>query len=168
MSPPLAKMAAYRQRPLALLTAALLAGSTPALAAPAADSQQAELLKLLEKMNSRLEKLEKRNAELEKQLSVAPASTAAPASMASNHSSKVRQARGVIAARAVRFKIHGADETGPLVDLGGRLRHPALPSRRRLSGAAVKPWRRSDDETTGQDVPQPCSPHIPLGEAIFL
>ena len=59
--------------------AALTMFGTTALAAPAADSQQAELLKLLEKMNSRLEKLEKRNAELEKQLSVAPASTAAPA-----------------------------------------------------------------------------------------
>ena len=77
MDRPLAKVSAYRQRPLALLTAALLAGSTPALAAPAADSQQAELLKLLEKMNSRLEKLEKRNAELEKQLSAAPAAATA-------------------------------------------------------------------------------------------
>ncbi|MDE2584889.1 MAG: carbohydrate porin, partial [Betaproteobacteria bacterium] len=79
MDCPRPKVLAYRQRPLALLTAALLTGSTPALAAPATDSQQTELLKLLEKMNSRLEKLEKRNAELEKQLSATPATQPPPA-----------------------------------------------------------------------------------------
>ena len=44
----------------------------PAFAAPQAAGNQAELLKLLEKMNERLEKLEKRNAELEKQAQAAP------------------------------------------------------------------------------------------------
>jgi hypothetical protein len=49
-------------RPLALACAALFA--LPANAAPARD----DTLRLLEKMNSRLEQLEKRNAELEKEL----------------------------------------------------------------------------------------------------
>ncbi len=61
----------FRRRPLALLTAALLAGSVPAMAAPG--PSQADLIKLLEKMNDRLEKLEKRNAELEKQVQTPPA-----------------------------------------------------------------------------------------------
>ncbi|MFZ5583494.1 MAG: carbohydrate porin [Pseudomonadota bacterium] len=68
-----------RPRPLALLTAALIAGSAPAFAAPQAAGNQAELLKLLERMNERLEKLEKRNAELEKQAQAAPATKASPA-----------------------------------------------------------------------------------------
>jgi len=59
-------------QPLALACAALLA--VPAYAAPAKD----ETLRLLEKMNARLEQLEKRNAELEK-LVKANAQPAAPA-----------------------------------------------------------------------------------------
>jgi len=71
----------FRQRPLALLTATLLAASTPVLAAPPAAANQAELLKLLEKMNDRLEKLEKRNAELEKQAQATPATRQVPTAL---------------------------------------------------------------------------------------
>lgn len=57
----------HRLRPLALAGAALLAA--PAWAAPS----QKELLRLLEKMNARLDQLEKRNGELEKQIQAQPA-----------------------------------------------------------------------------------------------
>lgn len=58
-----------RRRPLALLVAALLAGSGPALAEElSANPSQTELIQLLQQMNQRLEKLEQRNAQLEKQV----------------------------------------------------------------------------------------------------
>lgn len=59
----------HRLRPLALAGAALL--TVPAWAAPS----QEELLRLLEKMNARLDLLEKRNGELEKQIQATPAAT---------------------------------------------------------------------------------------------
>lgn len=62
-------------RPLALACAAALA--LPAVSANAAPAKD-DMLRLLEKMNARLEQLEKRNAELEKQVK-ANAQAAAPA-----------------------------------------------------------------------------------------
>lgn len=74
-APALAPRLRQKLRPLTLACAAALAlPALPAHAAPARD----ETLRLLEKMNARLEQLEKRNAELEKQIK-AGAQAAAPA-----------------------------------------------------------------------------------------
>lgn len=64
-----------RLRPLALACAALVAAQVEA--APAKD----ETLRLLEKMNARLEQLEKRNAELEKQIKANAQQAAAPVAL---------------------------------------------------------------------------------------
>ena len=56
-----------------------------------------------------------------------------------------------VSARAVQLKIHGADETGPLVGLIGLcgcLRDRALPTRR-LPRASVEPWRGGNDNQSG-------------------
>jgi len=64
-----------RLRPLALACAALVAAQVEA--APAKD----ETLRLLEKMNARLEQLEKRNAELERQIKANAQQAAAPVAL---------------------------------------------------------------------------------------
>lgn len=64
----------FAAKPLVLAAAALFAAA-PAYAAPA----DAELTKLLQKLNERLDRLEKRNAELESQVQAAHATSKAPA-----------------------------------------------------------------------------------------
>lgn len=65
-----------------------------------------------------------------------------------------------IAARAVRFEIHSADETGPLVGCGGRLCDPALSAR--LAGATLQTCRAQRGEKRRQLSCPRISLHAPV------